>query len=87
VVNKTPVSIGIDGVQRSKANDQNISQTVAEVFSSPSGQAVLNYLKSITINMVHGPDVSTESLRHIEGQRFIVGMIEQRISHGHRSKK
>lgn len=87
MVNKTPVSIGIDGVQRSKANDQNISQTVAEVFSSPSGQAVLNYLKSITINMVHGPDVSTESLRHIEGQRFIVGMIEQRISHGHRSKK
>jgi len=87
VVNKTPVNIGIDGVQRSKANDQNISQTVAEVFSSPSGQAVLNYLKSITINMVHGPDVSTESLRHIEGQRFIVGMIEQRISHGHRSKK
>ena len=87
MANKTPVSIGIDGVQRSKANDQNISQTVAEVFSSPSGQAVLNYLKSITINMVHGPDVSTESLRHIEGQRFIVGMIEQRISHGHRSKK
>ena len=87
MVNKTPVNIGIDGVQRSKANDQNISQTVAEVFSSPSGQAVLNYLKSITINMVHGPDVSTESLRHIEGQRFIVGMIEQRISHGHRSKK
>jgi hypothetical protein len=87
VANKSPINLGIDGVQRSKANDQNISVTVAEVFSSPSGEAVLNYLKSITINMVHGPDVSTASLRHIEGQRFIVGLIEQRIAHGHRSKK
>tara|TARA_R110000787_G_scaffold115872_2_gene225938 strand:- start:1111 stop:1374 length:264 start_codon:yes stop_codon:yes gene_type:complete len=86
VVQKQQANIGIDGVQRPKANDVNISQNVAEVFSTPTGQAVLQYLKSITIQMVHGPDVSTEALRHLEGQRFIVALIDQRIAHAHRSK-
>ena len=31
-------------------------------------------------------NVSTEELRHIEGQRYIVGLVEQRIAHAHRSK-
>lgn len=84
---KQQVNLGIDGVQRSKANDTIISQNVAEVFSTPTGQAVLQYLKSITIQLVHGPDVSTESLRHLEGQRFIVALINQRIAHAHRSKQ
>lgn len=84
---KQQVNLGIDGVQRSKASDTIISQNVAEVFSTPTGQAVLQYLKSITIQLVHGPDVSTESLRHLEGQRFIVALIDQRIAHAHRSKQ
>lgn len=86
MVQKQQVNIGVDGVQRPKATDVNISQNVAEVFSTPTGQAVLQYLKSITIQMVHGPDVSTEALRHLEGQRFIVALIDQRIAHAHRSK-
>ena len=84
---KQQVNLGIDGVQRSKASDTIISQNVAEVFSTPTGQAVLQYLKSITIQLVHGPSVSTESLRHLEGQRFIVALIDQRIAHAHRSKQ
>jgi len=30
--------------------------------------------------------VTTEELRHLEGQRYLVGLIEQRIAHAHRSK-
>jgi|TARA_R110000822_G_scaffold95981_1_gene218917 hypothetical protein len=84
---KTPVNIGVDGIQRSKANDVKISLDVAELFSTPTGQSVLNYLKSITIQMVHGPEVTTEALRHHEGQRYISALIDQRIAHAHRSKK
>ena len=84
---KQQVNLGIDGVQRSKANDTIISQNVAVVFSAPTGQAVLQYLLSITLQLVHGPDVSTESLRHLKGQRFIVALIDQRIAHAHRSKQ
>ena len=81
------VNIGIDGYQRKSDIDSQISQNVAQIFESPTGKEVLRYLRSITIEMVNGPNVTTEELRHIEGQRYIVGLIEQRISHGHRSKK
>ena len=84
MVNK--VNIGLDGIQRQNDKDKEISQNVAEVFSSPTGKEVLRYLRSITIEMVNGPNVTTEELRHIEGQRYIVGLIEQRIAHSHRSK-
>lgn len=80
------VNIGLDGYQRSKEVDTRISQNVAEIFNTPTGKEVLRYLRSITIEMVNGPNVTTEELRHLEGQRYIVGLIEQRIAHAHRSK-
>lgn len=80
------VNIGIDGFQRTAELDLQISQNIAELFSSPTGKEVLRYLRSITIEMVSGPNISTEELRHIEGQRYLVGLIERRITHTHRSK-
>lgn len=81
------VNIGIDGVQRKQEADIEVSMNIAEIFGTPTGKEVLRYLRSITIEMVNGPNVTTEELRHLEGQRYIVGLIEQRISHAHRSKK
>ena len=80
-------NIGVDGIQRKSETDIQISQNIAQIFSTPTGAEVLRYLRSITIEMVNGPNVSTEELRHIEGQRYIVGLLEQRINHAHRSKK
>lgn len=82
----TKANIGIDGIQRNSEADVNISKNIAQIFSTPTGVEVLRYLRSITIEMVNGPNVSTEELRHIEGQRYIVGLLEQRINHAHRSK-
>ena len=81
------VNIGIDGILRSREMDQQISQNVAQIFSSPTGQEVLRYFRSITIEMVNGPQVTDGELRYAEGQRGFVGMIEQRIAHAHRSKR
>jgi len=80
------VNIGLDGYQRSKEVDTQISQNIAEIFNTPTGREVLRYLRSVTIEMVNGPNVTNEELRHLEGQRYIVGLIEQRIAHAHRSK-
>lgn len=82
----TKANIGIDGIQRNSEADLNISKNIAQIFSTPTGAEVLRYLRSITIEMVNGPNVSTEELRHIEGQRYVVGLLEQRINHAHRSK-
>ena len=81
------VNIGIDGSIRAADADRQISQNIAEVFSSPAGKEVLRYLRSITIEMVRGPNITTEELRHLEGQRYLVGLIERRIDHAHRSKQ
>jgi hypothetical protein len=79
--------VGIDGINRPQDKDRQISQNIATLFGSATGQAVLRYLRSITIEMVHGPNVSTEELRHMEGQRYIVGLLENRINHAHKVKK
>lgn len=84
--NKQAINIGIDGIQRTIEQDKKISKNIAQIFQSPTGKEVLKYLRSISIEMVHGANVSTEELRHIEGQRYIVGLIENRINHAHRIK-
>lgn len=84
---QSKVNIGIDGIPRDQAEDKQISQNIAEIFSTPAGKEVLRYLRSVTIEMVSGPNISTEELRHIEGQRYLVGLLERRISHAHRSKQ
>tara|TARA_R110000850_G_scaffold151074_1_gene274015 strand:- start:1280 stop:1546 length:267 start_codon:yes stop_codon:yes gene_type:complete len=80
-------NIGIDGIQRTANQDKVISTTVAHLFESEAGKAVMEYLKSITINRVHGPNISTEELRHHEGQRYIVGLLQARTQHGHKVKQ
>lgn len=81
------LNIGIDGFSRSNERDLEISLNVAEVFGTPVGQSVLKYLRSVTIEMVHGPNVSDQEIRHLEGQRYLVAMLENRIDHAHRSKQ
>jgi hypothetical protein len=44
--------------------------------------SVLQYLKAITIDSVAGPEISDHALRHLEGQRYIVGLIQRRVNKG-----
>lgn len=78
--------IGLDGIPRTKAEEDKISLNIASVFSEPTGVEILKYLRSITIEMVGGPDISDSALRHLEGQRYIVGLIERHTQRGHRVK-
>lgn len=80
-------NIGLDGYPRKKEEDEKISMDIASLFSTPSGQQVRQYLKSITIEAVHGSAVTDGVLRHAEGQRYIVGLIDRRINHANRIKQ
>ena len=79
-----PSKIGLDGYARGAKAEEQLSLTVASLFKSESGKQVLKYLRSITVEMVNGPNVDTNALLHQEGQRYIVGLIERRIEHAHR---
>lgn len=82
----TKPNIGLDGFARRSEDDERISLDIAALFSKPSGKSVLKYLRSITIEAVNGPAVSDAELRHMEGQRYLVGLIERRINHGNKVK-
>ena len=78
--------MGVDGMQRRREDDAEISKNMAHLFTTETGKEVLKYLRSITIELVHGANVTNEELRHVEGQRYLVGLIESRITHAHKVK-
>lgn len=73
--------IGVDGFPRQKEEDEKISKDVAALFRGDAGREVLRYLRSVTLDAVAGGGISDGELRHLEGQRFIVALIERRIQH------
>ena len=73
--------VGIDGFPRLKEEDEQISQNVKALFGTDAGKAVLAYFRSITIDAVTGANISDQELRHLEGQRYFVGIIERRKLH------
>lgn len=79
--------LGVDNFPRPKTDDDLISRNINSVFKTPNGVAVLKYLRSITIESVQGPNASDAELRHLEGQRYLVGVVERRISHAQRIKQ
>lgn len=77
----------LDGFARGDEEDKRVSLDIAALFSSPTGNSVLKYLRSITIEAVNGPNVTDAELRHMEGQRYLVGLLERRIKHGQKVKQ
>lgn len=82
----TKAHLSLDGHQRPKEADNQISLSVASLFNSENGKMVMQYLRSITIESVHGAAVTDAELRHMEGQRYIVGVLQARINHAHKVK-
>ena len=73
---------GLDGQSRSARHEDDLNKLLMRVFRGPDGEAALKYLRSITINYINGPGVNADVLKHMEGQRFIVSMVEKRIEQG-----
>lgn len=78
--------IGLDNLQRPAEEEQQLNDTFAVVFGDPAGAKVLEYLRSISIETVGGPNIDQQHLMHLEGQRYIVGLIQRRINKGKSQK-
>jgi hypothetical protein len=79
---KEQTLIGLDNYKRNPNDEQNLNSIFAVSFTTPIGTEILSYLKSITTESVAGPEISNEHLRHLEGQRYIVGLIQRRVNKG-----
>lgn len=74
--------MGPDGWQRTAAQEREIDLTLAAIFAGEAGRKALAYLRSITIEAVAGPNITDAELRHREGMRALVGIIETRVRRG-----
>jgi hypothetical protein len=81
-----PHEAGPDGVARAPHVEKLINEQLALAFKGEVGKAVMDYLRSISIDMVCGPFASDAELRHLEGMRFIVGIVSQRIAAHHKEQ-
>jgi len=79
---KPKIANSIDGYVRTPEEDKVLNKHFANVFKGEEGKKVLDYLKSITLEAVAGPNIDSNRLFHLEGMRFLVGIITTRINKG-----
>ena len=75
-----------DGRARGNVVENKINESLVLAFSDAAGESALKYLRSITIEYVNGPGFEPNALMHLEGARWLVGVIEQRIRDGKEKK-
>ena len=79
---KPKIAASVDGYVRTSEDELVLNKHFANVFKGDEGKKVLDYLQSITIEAVAGPNIDSNRLFHLEGMRFLVGIIKTRITKG-----
>lgn len=75
-------SAGPDGIVRPESHHAELDEMAAALFGRGNGKRFLQYLKNISVEVAHAPDVSDSVLRHYNGMRYLYGIIEARTNAG-----
>lgn len=78
---------GPDGRTRTASAEAKLDKMVAAALGGAAGRELMDYLRSITTNVAAGPEISDRALMHLEGQRFLVALLNTRIQNGHRENR
>lgn len=66
----------LDRIKLSKKdNNVEVSKCFKRCFANSDGEKILNYLSQMTLERVMPSNASSDELRHLEGQRYIVKLI------------
>lgn len=77
-----------DGRVRSTDVEKKLNLLAVSTFGTGPGREFLDYLKSITTNVaIAGPGLDVNALLHLEGQRYLIGLIQTRIELGHKENR
>ncbi len=79
---KPKIANSVDGYVRTEEDEAKLNKHFATLFKGDDGKVVLDYLQSITTEAVAGPNITSNQLFHIEGMRFLVGIIKSRTKKG-----
>ena len=63
-------------------SEADLNKAFARVFTTDDGRLVLTYLEAASVNLITKPDLQSSALHHVEGRRFIVRNIIDRILKG-----
>jgi hypothetical protein len=75
---------GLDGRVYPAEVEDELNRLAARVLGTPDGIRFTNYLRGITMNVAFLGDVSPQELMHMEGQRWLVGLMLSRVKAGNR---
>ena len=65
-----------------QVSDDGSDKLFATVFSGPNGKKVIEYLEMMTFNVFANPQSSSNNLWHLEGQRYLLGIIKNKSNRG-----
>ncbi|MBK8906711.1 MAG: hypothetical protein IPM60_02025 [Rhodospirillales bacterium] len=74
------------GLASDYANADEIPMIFARCFQTDEGAIALKHLRRITLERVIDPSASDSMLRHAEGQRHLVKMIDSLVARGRKSR-
>lgn len=72
----------VDGINRKPDLEKRLNEAFAYCFRGKTGALALDYLQSITINRIRGPGIPPDELLHLEGSRYLYGIIKARVNRG-----
>jgi len=73
---------GLDGRRYTPEVEAELNLLATRVLGTHDGQRLLNYLRGITMNVAFENDVTPTALMHMEGQRWLVGLLVKRAQAG-----
>lgn len=68
----------LDGLVTNQESEDKINNACASVFKTPAGKILLDYLRKVTVDRVAGPEVNPNALLHMEGGRWVYGILVSR---------
>ena len=72
-----------DGVPRTYQGEQDLNILLSTWLNRPEADQCITYLKTLSINRVHGPEALDEKkLLHKEGASWLVWLMEIRAAYG-----
>lgn len=73
--------VGLDGLPSSESNENRLNELIGRLFTLDPflGEQAIAYMKRITVNRIMPAGTPGDVLQHMEGQRWFVGVLQNRL--------
>lgn len=76
----------IDGLEMTSEQEGALNEALAMCFRGSRGKEALDYLARLTVERIAGPNIDPNALLHMEGGRYVYGVIKARVELGKERK-